>query len=300
MRHFSVVLVLALLLQSCCWVGLCEDPPPSETSDIPEFNSTPKISNLSVSHLDEVSGIVPSYRLPNHLWLMEDSGNESKIDLIKNDGSYIKKVTFAGNNRDWEDIAIGPGPVSGKNYIYIGEIGDNQAVYGNYYIYRFEEPEQNQDRINNYETIHFRYPNNASYDAETLLLDPLTKDLYVITKQNSLNVSVFKLPYPQSTTSVNIPEFLGTIPYFMLVAGDISPKGDEILIKSYEFVLYWKIRPGETIYQTLKRDYDLYAPYIMEPQGEAVCWDLEAKGYYTISEKGGRSQTPPLYYYSKK
>ena len=294
--RYLIILLFSLSLQSCCWLTECKDPVPEET--LPEFSLTPRVNALSVDYLAEVSGMAPSTRFPGHLWLLEDSGNEAQIDLIRTDGTYIRKVAFGGTNRDWEDMAIGPGPEAGRNYIYIGEIGDNDARYGDYSIYRFEEPAEGQSTINHYDVLRFRYPGNISYDAETLLVDPSSRDIYIITK-NQLNVRVYRLPYPQSTTSVNEAEYLGTIKYFLMVSGDISPDGNEILLKTYNAIYYWKRRSGETLYQALSRNHDLSAPYILEPQGESICWDTEARGYYTLSEKGNSPTPPPLYFYTK-
>lgn len=296
MRYLTIIL-FSLCLQSCCWLTNCQDPAPEET--LPGFESTPQVASLNVSHLDEVSGISPSFRFPGHLWLMEDSDTEAKIDLLRTDGTHIRKVVFNGANRDWEDMALAPGPEAGKNYLYIGEIGDNNARYGDYYVYRFEEPAEGQEVIHTFDTIHFRYPNNESYDAETLMVDPSSRDIYIITK-NQLNVRVYRLPYPQNTASVNTAEYMGTIKYFLVVSGDVSPDGSEILLKSYNAVYYWKRKSGETLYQVLSRDHDLSAPYIIEPQGESVCWDTQARGYYTLSEKGNGQKIPPLYYYRKR
>lgn len=296
--RYPALLLFSFCLQSCCWFGDCNDPT-DEKDNLPQFDPAPRVAQVNVNYLNEVSGIASSIRFPGHLWLQEDSGNEPKIDLIKNDGTYVRKVTFAGTNRDWEDMALAPGPEAGKNYIYLGEIGDNDARYSDYYIYRFEEPAEGQNTIDHYDTIHFRYPDNGSYDAETLLVDPSTRDIYVITKAQ-LNVRVYRLPYPQNTTGINVPEFMGTIKYFLMVGGDISPDGNEILLKTYNAIYYWKRKTGETLYQVLSRNHDLNAPYILEPQGESVCWDTEVRGYYTLSERGTGTAIPPLYYYSKK
>jgi len=40
-------------------------------------------------------------------------------------------------------------------------------------------------------------------------------------------------------------------------------------------------------------------PYGKEPQGEAIAWDTEGKGFYTLSEE--RKQIPAkLYFYPRK
>jgi hypothetical protein len=291
-------ILLSLSLSSCCWFGECEDTPTDPEVQLPEFTNSPKVSNLNVDDLDEVSGMGASYLFPGHLWLMEDSGTEPKIDLIRQDGTYARKVTFGGRNRDWEDMAVAPGPVDGKKYIYIGETGDNNAIYKDYYIYRFEEP--SGTHVSQYETIHFRYPNGESYDAETIMVDPWTKDIFVITK-NQLNVRVYRLAYPQNTNGLNEAEFLGTIKYFLVVSGDVSEDGTEVLLKSYSTLYYWKRKEGETLMDVLKRSHDMTVPYVLEPQGESVCWSANADGYYTISEKGeNMTKNPPLYFYMRK
>jgi hypothetical protein len=294
LKNLSFIL-LALLLQSCCLIGACEEEP-SEEEVLPDFTSTPAIHPMQRTDLTEVSGIGASFRFQDHLWLLEDSGTDPKLDLIRINGEYAKKVSFAGRNRDWEDLAVGPGPEDGKKYIYVGEIGDNNASYKDYYVYRFLEPEG--ERISQYETIHFRYPNGESYDAETLMVDPWTKDIYVVTK-NQLNVRVYRLPYPQNTDTVNEAQFMGTIKYFLVVSGDVSPDGNEVLLKSYTTLFYWKRKAGENLYEVMKRSHDMTAPYTLEPQGEAVCWDTASKGYFTLSERGEQSFPPPLYYYWK-
>ena len=292
------ILLISLCLQSCCWFQDCTEPGPPPEKELPQFADIPQAVSLNTGHLAEISGIAPSYRFTDHLWVLEDSGNEAALHLLRNDGTVIRKVSFAGANRDWEDLATGPGPQTGVNYLYIGEIGDNNATYGDYYVYRFGEPTDGQTGIDSYDTIHFRYPGHTSYDAETLLVDPASLDIYIITK-NQLNVRVYRLPYPQDTAGINVAEFMGTIRYFLIVSGDVSPDGSEVLLKTYNALYYWKRETGENLYQVLSRNHDLTAPYTLEPQGEAVCWDTRAAGYYTLSEKGSNPEMPPLYYYPK-
>jgi len=62
------------------------------------------------------------------------------IFLVRNDGT--RKGTFLledAGNRDFEDIAAGPGPVENVNYLFVADIGDNLAMYTYKYIYRVPE-----------------------------------------------------------------------------------------------------------------------------------------------------------------
>ncbi|WKN40937.1 hypothetical protein [Tunicatimonas pelagia] len=264
------------------------------------------VNNPTIS---EASGIVASRSNPDVLWTHNDSGNDSKIFAISSSGETIGEWVVAGaTNRDWEDIAIGPGPEEGVHYLYVGDIGDNQAVHPSLNIYRFPEPIINDDNpasgtIQGVEKINIRYPDGAR-DAETLLVDPLNKDLLILSKRDRL-ARLYRLPFPQSTSSTITAEKVGEWPreiggiFNQPVGGDISPNGRELLIKSYVEVLYWQREDEQTsIFELMQREPKVL-PYTVEPQGEAIGWSADSDGYFTLSEKQG-SATPQLYFYKRK
>jgi hypothetical protein len=264
---------------------------------LPSFTATPNTYTLAENLLHGASGIVPSFHFDRSLWVHND--HDPHLYLLSSEGKLQKKLPFAGTSRDWEDIAIGPGPEAGKNYIYLGEIGDNNESYGSYKIFRFPEPTDDQQSINEYETIGFTYSDGKSYDVEAMLLDPATKDLYLLTKRQIIQSHLFRLSYPQKTDAPNVAQLVKTIPYGMFTGGDISPDGKEILLKNYSTVYYWKLRNGESVSDALGRKHDLNPPYLMEPQGEAICFDKIASSYYTISEKGNSPEPVKLFQYLK-
>ena len=78
----------------------------------------------------EASGIVASRRNPGVLWVHNDSGDMARVFAITASGEFLGVCNIAGATaRDWEDIAIGPGPDPDQHYLYLGDIGDNQAKY---------------------------------------------------------------------------------------------------------------------------------------------------------------------------
>lgn len=78
------------------------------------------------------------------------------------------------------------------------------------------------------------------------------------------------------------------------VAGDISPNGQEVLIKTYHKIFYWNVGHRRDYVAALMAP-PTQVPYIQEHQGESVCWDPNGSGYYTISE--GTSEA--LHYYKR-
>ena len=257
---------------------------------------------LQFSQINEASGIAASKKNIGVLWTHNDSGDSARIFAINTHGELLGIYHIAGaKNRDWEDIEVGPGPVDGENYIYISETGDNDAKYKKKYVYRVPEPKVDTNQtfvyktLKNCDKITFKYPDGPR-DAETLLLDPLNKDIYVISKREK-NVNVYLLTYPQSLSKTIIIKYMLTLPFTMVVGGDISYNGEEILLKTYDSVYYWKRNAGQSITGAFANKY-ITLPYIREPQGEAICWSYNSDGYYTTSEEGEFHIRAHLYFYS--
>src|SRR5262245_38750851 len=79
--------------------------------------------------LEEASGLVGSVTNKGMLWTHNDSGNPADLFLIDDEGEIKMTCRLQdGDNRDWEDIALGTGE-DGKTYVYIGDIGDNMRRY---------------------------------------------------------------------------------------------------------------------------------------------------------------------------
>jgi hypothetical protein len=294
MKKLFFFFAITFFLSSCNWF---KKPTPEVV--IPDFETNPKSYIIQNNFITEASGLCDSRSLPGNVWVEEDSGNPNMIHLFSQTGEYKGNVQMPFANRDWEDISIGVGPESGKNYIYLAEIGDNKAAYDNqYYIYRFIEPQSLSEKITNFDRISFQYP-DGSRDAECILLDPATKDIYIVTKRE-FNVRIYQLPYPQSTTEIQIAKFVQAIPFILITSGGISSDGKEIVLRNYDAIYYWYRKKGESIASTLARNRDKLLPYQKEPQGEGFCFNKDNKGYFTISERPDLEFPTYLYYFGRK
>jgi hypothetical protein len=257
---------------------------------------------IEYDRINEASGIVASRRNSGVLWTHNDSGDKNRLYALNTKGKHLGVYTIAGvAARDWEDIAIGPGPVEGQHCLYIGDIGDNGREYEYKYIYRIPEPKVSSSQtpvdttLFGAETIAVFYP-RVNYDAEALMVDPLTKDIYILTKGDTSS-HVFHAAYPQSTKRGTRLEQVATLRLGWVVGGDISPAGDEILVKTYPAIYYWHRSPEQSFEETFKKA-PVMLPYVWEPQGEAVGWNAEGNGYFTISEELGGFPAH-LYFYPR-
>jgi hypothetical protein len=268
-------------------------------SDSDIFLDGKKLTELTDKKLEEASGLAASSTNPGLLWTHNDSGNRAEV-LLVDDKLNIRLTCVLDKiiNRDWEDIAVGPGPDAGKTYIYVADIGDNMAIFPYKIVYRFEEPKFTEGTakmtITNFDRIVFQL--DIKKDTESLMIDPKTKNLYIVSKREK-PVYVYELKYPYSTVDTLTAQKIGSIPFGQIVAADFSADGTEILMKNYNNVFYWKLNK-ENLASALKRN-PMIVNYEEEPQGESVAFALDGSGFYTISEKvkGERSY---LWFYPRK
>ena len=299
-----------IVVLGICSFSSCNDTlPPKPPIILADFNAGLAVGEINNTEIDEASGLVASKNMPGKLWVHNDSGDKNRIFLLNTSGQWQGTFYLNGvGNRDWEDIAISK--INNENYLFLADIGDNEASYNNeYFIYKVKEPSavSNGDTyLNNVETIKFKY-NDGARDAETLLVDQLTQDMYVITKREE-RIRVYKIAAPQATNTINTAEFvselsiggqLGGVPAGA-TGGDISVDNSEIIIKSYFQIFYWKLKTDETIKQALSRSYDKTLPYSPEPQGEGIGFAADNTGYYTIGEAGEAKNIVNLYFYKRK
>ncbi|WP_157373320.1 hypothetical protein [Algoriphagus terrigena] len=234
---------------------------------------------------------------PDKFYTHTDSGGEAAVYVLDSLGNELGKITLEGvENRDWEDIAVGPGP-GGKSYVYLGEIGDNLGVHQAVEVYRFPEPDDLSRNVTiKPQVLTFTYPEGAR-DAESLFVDPISGDLFVVSKRDKQN-TLFRIKSTDFGKDDVVAERLVQLPLTSATASDISQDGSRILIKNYFKVYCWDRKAGETILEALSRS-PKELPYVPEPQGEAIGFRPDGKAYYTISEKRFDIK-PVLYFYPSK
>jgi len=247
--------------------------------------------------LEEASGLAASINNPGYFWTVNDSGNPAEVFLI-DDHANIKLVCQLINatNRDWEEIRIGSD--SGNNYLYVGDIGDNKAEFDLKFVYRFEEPllaSVEELIINDLDTLIIKMP-DGKRDTESMMIDPLTKDLYILSKRED-SIRLYLKEYPFSDDTLMMKKML-TMPFHNIVSGDISIDGQEVLLKTYDKIFYWKKSENESISELISKEpKELH--YTPEKQGEAIVWALDGSGFYTLSESSKKEQAHLMFYKRK-
>ncbi|MCY7358731.1 MAG: PE-PGRS family protein, partial [Rudanella sp.] len=264
------------LLSAAILIALagCKIPGPTPVATA-QFSSDPSSVGIIPGQIDEASGMVDSRSIPGNLWVQQDGGSPAELALLGYDGKLKGKISIPNaQNIDTEDMSSGPGPQANVNYIYLGDIGDNNAQHASRTIYRFPEPASLTTPIQQVERINYRYPDGPR-DAEALLVDPRTRDIYIVSKRET-RVRLYRLKYPQNINEVTVAESLGEIPVSVVTGASISPDGTEILLRTYTNVYYYKRKDGQSLPDALQLQEGRALPYRLEPQGEAICFDREA------------------------
>jgi hypothetical protein len=179
--------------------------------------------------IDEDSGMVVSQSHPDTVWILNDSGDSARLFAVSTiDGHTEGVVTLAGaHNVDWEALAISPDTPQAR--LWIGDIGDNDSVRSSVQVYRLPEPTQVNGSVDDWTEFDLQYPDGA-HDAETLLIDPTTQRLYVVTK-GLLGGAVYEAPVTLQTDHTNRLTRIGSAP--LLVTDGAFRSDGSVVLRSY-------------------------------------------------------------------
>jgi hypothetical protein len=277
----------------------------------PSFAKPTNQGTLQSTAITEASGLAASRKNSDVFWTHNDSGDTARIYAFNGQGKHLGVYHLSGTTEtDFEDMAIGPDGPGGRTYLFFGDIGDNDENRTEIVVYRAEEPdvlaEQSpvEQTIASVVALKLKYPDGA-HNAETLMVDPWNGDLYIVTKKKDGVSVVFKSPAPQDLTSartltlettLNFQQGLLKFTFNNLVtAGDFSPDGQEILLRTYLDNLLWRRSKDQGLAATLSVP-PCAQPVAVEPQGEAITFAPDGGGFYTLSE----GTHPILHFFSRQ
>jgi hypothetical protein len=285
-------LASAILFQGCSRVA-------SETPGRPagtRYGPPRSVGKILSREVVEASGIAASQCQDDVYWIHNDSGDGAFIYAINGKGQGLGtwRVTGAANT-DWEDIAVRKDG-AGKCSIYIGEIGDNKQQRPEHTVYRVDEPVIGPESVGTTskqpletgraDAIRFKYP-DYNQNAETLMVHPLSGDIYVVTKRISGPAGIYRvtaaageLSVAQKIGEVAVP----AVPNGLLTGGDISPDGKRMVLcdysQGYEYTLPAAARDFADIWKQLPESIDIGK----RDTGEAICYTADGSALMAVSE----------------
>jgi len=95
-----------------------------------QFAAGRQVGVLESAMISEASGMAASRKNAGVFWVHNDSGDIGRVFAINGKGEVLGVYELAGVlARDFEDIAVGPGPEPNENYLYVGDTGDNEKEF---------------------------------------------------------------------------------------------------------------------------------------------------------------------------
>jgi hypothetical protein len=256
----------------------------AESDEVPR-----EVGRVRAPELREISGLAASRRNPEVLWVHNDGGAKQAY-AISTAGALIAEVRMRKKIDDIEDIAVGPGTQDGVDYVYVGDIGDNESNRRKIQLVRFPEPDlagksKAELRAEGVEVFELKYP-DGPHDAEALMVDPVLGDALIVSKEKGRSRLYSIALGSLREDSPNGLELAGYLNVDGVSGGDISASGNLIALRSEERGWVWSRRPDETVFAAMQR-----APRIVlargrtqSQNGESIGFHPEGRRYYTISE----------------
>lgn len=280
----SFLITITLLLSLSCTDD--ELTPPLITSD--EFSIVAELP----AAITESSGII--YSDSGFLWTHNDSGDVSRIYKIDLNQDTVVKTLNMENiiHVDWESIT------QDNEYIYIGDLGNNNGSRTNLAIYKFPTTAlQNNDSVS-VSTISFNYADqddfssrkNHNFDCEAMV--SLNDQLYLFTKnRGNLKTNIYTVSKEAGAYTLDQTGSLAVDG--LITAATINKQSSRICLLGYDIneppfrPFLWLIsefQGSDFLNGKLKRiDLDLSA------QTEAICFINDDLVYFTSEAESGEA-----------
>ena len=238
--------------------------------------------------LTEISGAVVSKRTTDAVWVHEDSGHPTVLTEVGLDGEQISRWEVPGVEMvDWEDLAA-IDDEGGTRHLVVGDIGDNLRSRDHVQLIRVPEPLQSGTGgvTDDPAVVRLHLPEGPR-DAEALLVAPETADVVVITKTVTGVAEVLVgAQAALAPDGAQVPlELVGTLrlgPGEAVLAGDLSPDGGRLGLRTPTRVLVWAHEPDRPIDATLLDTTPCRGPSTFDLFGEALA--MLDDGYVLLGE----------------
>jgi hypothetical protein len=257
---------------------------------------------LENEEVDEVSGLAASRLDPDLYWVHNDSGDGPRLFAMTSQGEHVAELGVVGAEaEDWEDIAAGPVLEGSAASLFIGDIGDNLKFRSSVQIYVLPEPEVDRfaaraELLASAHRLEVSYPDGPR-DAETLLVDPLTGDLYIIEKSSYLRpaavVGVYRIPALDVLSESVVAQRVAEIPLGPVTAGSVLADGRGVALRNYQLARFFERDPVLPLFHAFAQP-GCELPLAMEEQGETFGFAHDGKSYFTVEE----GAEPPLFRYA--
>ncbi len=248
-----------------------------------------ELCKLANQKIDESSGLACSRNTPGVFWTHNDSGGHARLYAFDAKGKDLGWCVLVGTLAfDFEDVASFT--LEGKNYLLVGDVGNNGLAATVQILYLIEEPTVDpkggpaQRRAPVVQTMHFAYEDDHR-NCEGLAVDPTSKTILLVTKETGSQCFVYALAWPENNPHrATVARKIATLKIPPSTAMDVSPDGRRAVVLTYGNAYEYTRRASEDWAAAFaRRPCEIVVPPRL--QGEAICYGTDGKTLYLTSEK---------------
>jgi hypothetical protein len=233
--------------------------------------------------VNESSGIAVSTLTKGVYFTHNDSGDGPRFFRFDRTGSITGIFRLRDAKAlDWEDMDSAL--IKGKSYLYLGDIGDNASKRNSITIYRVLEPTGSSKDLS-CEAFEVVYPDGPR-NAESLLVEPKTGFIQIVSKTDKGRSSVYRLELKKSDKPLKMTK-LGEfqLPAMfdaekLTTGGSFSPDGKFVAIRGYTRAWEFEVRDLKTWFTSKPKS----IPVPLVQQAEAIAYERDGKSILTTSE----------------
>jgi hypothetical protein len=278
--------------------AFADGPPTRSASNRPacQYAHTQRVTQVREPGIREASALVASQQYPGIYWTLNDSKNTPFIFAFDDQGTPRGAFRVTGaTNVDWEAMQLGPDG-NGGFALYIGDIGDNDALRRDPVIYRVPEPEPTEPGAPTagetapVEAFRFEFP-GMPHNAEAMLVHPKTGEVTLLTKEVSGLSLIYRLPLPLDSGNLMMADMVNVVDLrafdpasAMVTDAAISADGQHIALRTYASALIWDVQadvPADRLWEQAPAVY----PLTDGPKGEGLAFRADSDDLMTVGEE---------------
>ncbi|WP_303277552.1 hypothetical protein [Flavivirga aquimarina] len=240
--------------------------------------------------LHEVSGTETTPK-SNLIWMLNDSGNASKIYGLNRKGTIIKELKIDAKNNDWEDLTSDK-----AGHLYIGDFGNNTNNRKNLSILKVSANALKGSGKIDIERISFTYSNQKKFPPKKKKLHfdceaffHYNDSLYLFTKSRVKNdfgkTHLYKIPAKKGN---HVAELVSTFSscndlHCWVTSADISASGKQVVLLTQKSFFVFTNFTSDNFFNGTFKQYD----FKYESQKESICFKDKNTVYITDEKAHG-------------
>ncbi len=275
--------------------------PAEQTFQAQETDDLKWLGTVRSAELNEISGVAISHHYSEAAWVHNDSGGEPIVYLISLQGQLLARCKLLkADNRDWEDVCCFH--YGEKNYLLVGDVGDNGSKNRECNLYLFDEPigelapkGVSELPIQAWRAIRFSYedgPRNCEavgFDESSASVIAIEKKPWSSTDAKSSGVYVIDIrswlgdgdrteqpaAKAQRVAELAIPNVTGLA---------FSSTGKELVVRDYLSGYLFEREADQSWIECIGRTRPTTFALPIQKQGEAICFAADGKHVIVVSE----------------